>query len=343
MYNCFNNKLCNNLNYTFILNPSAAHDDQIKITFYSQDSKYKIYAIPVKLFANYTIAIDCDKGAEMFCALYNNKLINSKRSQDLITRTYKKVDKTIFSQPFLYDKLDFRYWSFETDTSEQDYNRTKEKTLLIPEKITRWDIANNEKDLKLFIKVPTSCKSSIVILEGDFRTYNNCRYFPPGKFKLDGTVFDENVDDNKLLHTARQTWELKQNKCVVNFGNKEDKVKVDINDDFKPIGKLQLLSFNTGESYPFADRLVEYLVGSAITSVDEIPDNIKRAQAVMNQNNIYFIKGRMSTGYAVLMNIKGVEQKFTNPKTVKLCNLNRISARKSILVKAIPINVNFSM
>lgn len=72
-------------------------------------------------------------------------------------------------------------------------------------------------------------------------------------------------------------------------------------------------------------------------------NSFRKFDKVLYQNNIYFIKGRMSTGYAVLMNIKGVEQKFTNPKTVKLCNLNKISARKSILVKAISINVNFSM
>lgn len=72
-------------------------------------------------------------------------------------------------------------------------------------------------------------------------------------------------------------------------------------------------------------------------------NSFRKFDKVLYQNNIYFIKGRMSTGYAVLMNIKGVEQKFTNPKTVKLCNLNKISAKKSILVKAISINVNFSM
>ena len=72
-------------------------------------------------------------------------------------------------------------------------------------------------------------------------------------------------------------------------------------------------------------------------------NSFRKFDKVLYQNNIYFIKGRMSTGYAVLMNIKGIEQKFTNPKTVKLCNLNRISARKSILVQAIPMNVNFSV
>ena len=53
-------------------------------------------------------------------------------------------------------------------------------------------------------------------------------------------------------------------------------------------------------------------------------------------NHEYFIKGRMSTGYAILMNIKGETLTFNNApkgmKTPKLSNLTRISARKYWLV-----------
>ena len=44
---------------------------------------------------------------------------------------------------------------------------------------------------------------------------------------------------------------------------------------------------------------------------------------------VYFIKGRMSTGYAVLMDIDGQTQRFTNPKTPKMSNMKRLGARKS--------------
>ncbi len=51
----------------------------------------------------------------------------------------------------------------------------------------------------------------------------------------------------------------------------------------------------------------------------------------------YFIKGRMSTGYAVLMDVHGKKVKFDNAprgmKTPKLSNMQRISARKTWMVK----------
>ena len=50
----------------------------------------------------------------------------------------------------------------------------------------------------------------------------------------------------------------------------------------------------------------------------------------------YFIKGRMSTGYAILMDIKGKRIDFSNMpkgyKTPKMINLKRIGARKTWVI-----------
>ena len=266
LYNCFNNKICNNLYFKFVINPVADKEKQVTVTFDSRDSKYKIYAIPVKLFSDYTIAIDSSQGIEMFCGLYSTNLDASGRATNLIGQTYQKVSKAIFKQPFLFDKLNVKYWNF-------DYEAENSKKMFIDsETITRWDIINREKDLKLFIKVPSSCKSSIVILEGNFKHFNNFKYIPT---------------ENST--TKQEMWIYEQNHSIINFGSKKDIIKIDNNaNDFTPISKLQLLAFNTGESYPFADRLIEYLSGSAITSLDTIPDNIKRVQRVMQQNKQYF-------------------------------------------------------
>jgi hypothetical protein len=72
-------------------------------------------------------------------------------------------------------------------------------------------------------------------------------------------------------------------------------------------------------------------VRSEITIPNHKIQGFNKFDKVLYRNNIYFIKGRYSTGYAVLMNIKGITQKFTNPKIPKMQNMTRISARKSIL------------
>lgn len=252
LYNCFSEELCNNININKTIQPAeevrnGSSGANIELIVNSSNSNYKIYKIPVKLFADYTIAIENYGSIEMFCGLYNRVLDNSARSgQKLIEKTYKKVTGTLFSQPFLYDKLNVRFW--------------QDNALCC-------DIAAREQDLYLFIKVPAVNKSSIVILEGDYREYNSSSY-----------TAHLGVDSSKTI------WEYSQNKAILNFSTDLDLNKY----KFKPISRLQLLAFNTGESYPFADRLIEYLIGSAITSMDDIHDNIARAQRVMSQNKNFF-------------------------------------------------------
>jgi hypothetical protein len=232
--------------------------------FNSQDANYRIYAIPVKLFSEYTIAVDCNQGIEVFCGLYNSTLDTSEKAGNLAAKTYMKVAKTLFNQPFLYDKLNVEHWptaaDFKTSLASGQLSLNQTRT----DAFTRWDISGREKDLKLFIKVPSSCKSSITILEGDYRGFNDVTYT-----------------------LKNNSWSYQQNHSVLNFNKTVD--RLNLNDySFKPISKLQLLAFNTGESYPFADRLIEYLSGSVVSPLDPIADNIKRAQRVMAQNNNYF-------------------------------------------------------
>lgn len=263
LYNCFTDKIYSNVYFPFVLNPKAEEANQIKVVINAQEPEYRLYALPVKLFANYTIAVDCDQGIELFCGIYNTNLDTSSKAQDLAVRTYQKVHKTLFKQPFLYTKLSTDCWSDETDFNlDENGNKLSLRT----DVFTRWDLTNREKDLKLFIKVPISCRSSITILEGDFRNHNDVQYAP-----------------------VNGVWKYQNNHCLLNFNTSKKSDKIDLNNySFKPISQLQLLAFNTGESYPFADRLVEYLSGSVITPIDEIADNIKRIQKVMNDNNYYF-------------------------------------------------------
>lgn len=274
MYNCFSNRLCNNikigtdiLNWEIqkkIINPETGAETTEKIvktaSVTSYDSGYKIYMLPVKLFENYTVAIDCYQGVEMFCGFYNEKLdTSSAKAKDLIKKTYLKVPKALFSQPFIYDKLNVSYWNWEAENTKVG----SASTLSDISKILRSEVAVRESELKLFIKIPATNTSSIAILEGDYRNFNDSLYIVSNK---DG-------------------WKYFSNSTVANFETKKTykySTLPDINSrEFKPISKLQLLALNTGISYPFADRLVEYLVANVILPNDATPDNIRRLQKVM--------------------------------------------------------------
>ena len=248
MYNCFSNRLCNNLK----VNIEA-------ITANSYDTKYKIYMLPVKLFEKYTIAIDCYQGIELFCGFYTKNLDTSTKAKDLIKKTYLKIPKALFNQPFVYDKLDKAYWNWTTENTLDGDNSTLNDTT----KILRSEVALKESELKLFIKVPATNTSSIAVLEGDYHNFNDSLYI---------------VND-------KTGWQYINNSTVANFETtKTNRYSTlpDINSrEFKPISKLQLLALNTGISYPFADRLIEYLVANVILPNDPTPDNIKRLQKVM--------------------------------------------------------------
>jgi hypothetical protein len=469
----------------------------------------------------------------MFCGLYSTKLDLTDKAKDLIARTYIKINKTTFKQPFLYDKLNVKQWMpkkadgshalpYETELHMVEVQDTPEsekrnKLQINPNIMSRWDIINREQDLKLFIKVPASSKSSIVILEGDFRNFNDVLYLPSteknlimnncftgsnvpnhestsiggysvklcdtaykqsleandrnylvlapttecvnnrarvwdgsiskpsvvedgwckiscgeelawvinngGSVSIDGkvikhfkltddiylnniasinwltggiiedgieeysiqnwfnstmvTAFSGTVDgdghtiyglylnnnvagascglfplidadgvttiqnlginyayssaEEKSIFIGSLTvpkskikldkWQYTQNHSIINFGNKNRaaEIKVDVNaGGFTPISKLQLLAFNTGESYPFSDRLIEYLSSSAITPIDKIPDNIKRVQKVMRQNQHNFrIDGlwenkMQKITYDYLMNAGPIKVSATN-------------------------------
>lgn len=224
MYNCFSNKIYNNVYFTFKTNSAENQIETNTVIFDSRDSRYHIYAFPVKLFSDYTIAINCNQSIEMFCGLYSTKLVTGgkdlNKALDLAKRTYKKVNKTFFNQPFLYDKLNVNYWNFDIEAPE---NEKGQRRLLDSDSfITRWDIINREQDLKLFIKIPASCKSSITVLEGDFRYFNNYRYAPQIKksLSMDSCFVGENVTLKGLTAAAlRSAAPTNQGNNIESFTN----------------------------------------------------------------------------------------------------------------------------
>lgn len=100
-----------------------------------------------------------------------------------------------------------------------------------------------ENKLYMLIQVPVNNYSSIVVLEGDYTDSHN--------------------DIEKIINVEG----------IGELSNKE------INELF--IGRLSLLQMSDNVSYPFADRLIEYLLWNTISSLDSIGDNIEWAQEMI--------------------------------------------------------------
>ena len=128
------------------------------------------------------------------------------------------------------------------------------------------ELAQNECDLKLFIKVPVNNTSTIVVLEGNYIGWND-------------------RSETWVERNNKKYFEVKSNKSVLNLDFINNDTKLNL------ISPLQLLQFNTNEQHPFADRLIEYLIGNVISNTEEeIYDNVRRAQKALYDNKNYMIR-----------------------------------------------------
>ena len=164
MYNCFSNTICQHLHI------NHSNSQKIKFIFDTDNKKYRIYMLPVKLFKKYTIAIDSSEPVEMCCSFFSKYYLpeisydsiaeNNNTVFNLEELTYKKFTALQFNTPIIYDKL----WISDNK---------KEGCLLKLSKEQRVICTQHEADLKLFIKLPLNNKSSITVLEGDYRHFND--------------------------------------------------------------------------------------------------------------------------------------------------------------------------
>lgn len=134
LYNCFTNK---NIDIAY----KFSEDD-----IFESNTSYKVFKIPVKFGQKYTFAIDCLDGAEVFCGFYSDDIYKVS-DHDIESSTHQTISRLVFSEPFIYDKL-------------ENYLYDKNEYI-------------NEDNLCLFLKLPFNNNSSIVILEGDYSTCFN--------------------------------------------------------------------------------------------------------------------------------------------------------------------------
>ena len=255
MYNCFSNNISLDIKYTG--NQAIQLNNGRLLELDTSDKNYKIYAIPVKLFKNYTIAIDSNYPVEMFCGLYSTKLF-ADEDKKLIKNTYQRYGNMQFASPVLYTALTDLAASHSPalfETSEYVTHKNKRDLLA--------KIAPHSSELKLFIKVSSLVDSSIVVLEGDYRGWNDFTF---------ESVKQSSLESSKFIYKANKT--VLDNKAI--FADAPVKL----------IAPLQLLRLNTGKQMPFADRLLEYLLDNCITGgPQETRENVLMAQTLASQRH----------------------------------------------------------
>ena len=246
LYNCFSNTICNNI---YLKAGNTVFD--------SSDSNYKIYILPVKFFQEYTIALSCGFPVDICCTFYDKYLDTRATQAKIAEATLTSFPALDFTAPVIFDKL----------VAETIKAAAKDD-------ITISDWVKNENNLKLLIKVPATNNSSVVILEGNYNGYNQAIFT-----RKDGSWVS--LENNFVTNYETETMgeDANEKPCKYYYPNVSDR-------QFTPYTRLQLLELNTGISYPFSDRLIEYLLGNAITPLDEISDDIKRVQETMEINRI---------------------------------------------------------
>lgn len=104
-----------------------------------------------------------------------------------------------------------------------------------------------ENDLYLLIQIPSLNDSSVVILEGDYTS-----------------IKTSNIFDVQYMNSLSS-----------------DQINQYL------LSNLSLLMMNDKVSYPFADRLIEYLLENVINNRDEIGEDIVRIRQKLNGNVVY--------------------------------------------------------
>lgn len=160
LYNCFVPESLTNFYY-----------NNDSITFDSDDNTYKLYMLPVKFDSVYTIAIESETPIELMCCFYDKS--ETIKNEDLYKLTYKKVNYSRFSKPFLYKNLNQHFDG---------------------------DLFSQEQNLKLLIKVPNDLSSTITILEGDYTKNNQFTLDNTNLISYNRSIVNFEVEDINNIH-----------------------------------------------------------------------------------------------------------------------------------------------
>lgn len=208
----------------------------------------KLIKVPIKFNKKYTIAIDCNSEVKIIPALIK---LNDKLTVKLGVGNNVDLCHVVATKCLgvsRYNQLSFiNPVVIEIPNESSDNLNTIEGSVVNSSVTVSEFLQRYENDLYLIIQVPASNDSSIVVLEGDYTATKTTNIFNMSYLRC--LSFDQ--FNNYLL------------------------------------SDLSLLMLNDKISYPFADRLIEYLLDNVITNRDEIGDDILRVRKQLGESVIY--------------------------------------------------------
>jgi len=216
--------------------------------------EYKVIAIPIRFDTTYTVAVEAHNVVSIRGIIYNNNgmvedthpVIPTANQgkvyySDYLNYTCATLPFAKFAEPFTY-RIDLASENVELDT------------------VTKQSLYMRQKDLYLVLQVPSDSSSSIVVLEGDY-TRNRHTEITQGSVVFDRNIITGETIDSRELNQLYDTDTIPEDRCCVKHSD-----------------NLSLLYYNTGVSYAFSDRLIEYLLLNVVTPLETLSTNISRVQ-----------------------------------------------------------------
>ena len=266
-YNCFCGEFVSNVDIKQVTSDSGTTYHNIVS---STDSRSKIFVVPVRFGQTYNLAIDCDTGVEFMYGFYGPKgLIVSATDTlrvELRQTHYTKLPSCQFTNPCVVPPIE---WSSMPSATQ--------------------NVAQFEKYLRLFVKIPQSSESSIAVIEGNIQRYNTlCGISDKEakeRFSTSSAVYSNilNTCNSKTVEgyqvpQAELYFKQRQYDPVTKTRGEDATQTFSSRPIEECLGPLGLLQWSDGNTYAFSNRLVEYLLWNVVDSIEPINKNVERVQ-----------------------------------------------------------------
>lgn len=282
-YNCFCSEFLNNIDFGKVTIDNSPYTGIISGV---KNTNYKIAIVPVKFGTVYNLAVECDSPIEYMYGFYGPKGLIEDPTNTLIAyikqNYYTKLPSSNFVSPIKVPAIEWEYM--------QEYTT---------------QIAQYEKYLRLFIRIPTNVNTSITVIEGDISRYNTLHGISNEKAIEEFTsrtgmstnmLNTCNTKDTNGISVPAVTMYFDK---ISDTDNRVDYTNRPANECLSPLGLLQ---WSDGYTYAFSNRLVEYLLLNVIDSQESISKNIERVQdritsyQMSNKNLFPKYRGAFSSG-----------------------------------------------